>query len=52
MPPRYAEAERITLVCDNLNTHRLYSLYAAFEPEEALRIARRLTLVHTPKHGS
>lgn len=50
--PRYAEAERITLVCDNLNTHLLCSLYEAFEPKEAMRIARRLTLVHTPKHGS
>jgi hypothetical protein len=50
--PRYAAAERITLVCDNLNTHDLASLYQAFEPEEALRIARKLELVHTPKHGS
>jgi len=45
--PRYAQAERITLVCDNLNTHRLTSLYQAFEPAEALRIARKLELVHT-----
>lgn len=50
--PRYAEAERITLVCDNLNTHRLASLYEAFPPEEALRLARKLELVHTPRHGS
>lgn len=50
--PRYAQAERITLVCDNLNTHRLASLYQAFEPAEALRIVRKLELVHTPKHGS
>jgi hypothetical protein len=50
--PHFAEAERITLVCDNLNTHTLASLYAAFAPAEALRIARRLELVHTPKHGS
>jgi DDE superfamily endonuclease len=50
--PRYAEAERITLACDDLNTHGLASLYKAFEPAEALRIARRLELVHTPKHGS
>lgn len=50
--PRYAEAERITLVCDNLNTHTLASLYQEFEPAEALRIARELELVHTPKHGS
>ena len=50
--PRYAEAERITLVCDNLNTHGLASLYQAFAPAEALRIANKLELVHTPKHGS
>ena len=50
--PRYADAERITLVCDNLITHGLASLYKAFEPAEALRVARRLELVHTPKHGS
>ena len=50
--PRYAEAERITLVCDNLNTHRLASLYEAFAPNEALRIANKIELIHTPKHGS
>jgi len=50
--PRFAQVERITLVCDNLNTHGLGSLYQAFEPVEALRIARKLELVHTPKHGS
>ena len=50
--PRYAAAERITLVCDNLNTHNLASLYQAFEPAEALRLAKKLELVHTPKHGS
>jgi hypothetical protein len=50
--PRYEEAERITLVCDNLNTHALSSLYQAFAPAEAWRLARKLELVHTPKHGS
>ncbi len=50
--PRYAQAECITLVSDNLNTHHLASLYQAFEPEEALRMARKLELVHTPRHGS
>lgn len=50
--PRYAEAERITLVCDNLNTHKLASLYQAFDPEEALRLTQKLEMVHTPKHGS
>lgn len=50
--PRYEAAERITLICDNLNTHKLSSLYATFEPAEALRIAKRLEIVHTPVHGS
>lgn len=50
--PRYATARRITLVCDNLNTHSLASLYQAFPAEEALRIAQRIELMHTPKHGS
>jgi hypothetical protein len=50
--PRYATAERITLICDNLNTHTLASLYQAFPPEEALRLAQRIEIVHTPKHGS
>jgi hypothetical protein len=50
--PRYARAKRITLVSDNLNTHSVASFYQAFPPEEALRLARKLELVHTPKHGS
>ena len=50
--PRFAQARRITLVCDQLNTHELASFYKAFEPEEAHRLANQLELVHTPKHGS
>jgi hypothetical protein len=50
--PRFESAERITLVCDNLNTHKLGSLYETFPPAEAMRIARKLEIVHTPKHGS
>jgi len=50
--PRFVDAQRITVVCDNLNTHRVASLYETFEPAEALRIANRIELVHTPKHGS
>lgn len=50
--PRFADALRITLVCDNLNTHCAGSLYAAFAPEEAFRILGKLEIVHTPKHGS
>jgi hypothetical protein len=50
--PRFESAIKITLVCDNLNTHELHWLYAGFAPEEALRIARKIEIVHTPKHGS
>jgi hypothetical protein len=48
----YPEADVITLVLDNLNTHTPASLYETFEPEEARRIARRLDIHYTPKHGS
>jgi hypothetical protein len=48
----YPEAERVVLVMDNLNTHALASLYQAFEPEQARRIAERVEVHHTPKHGS
>jgi hypothetical protein len=48
----YPNAKRVTLVCDNLNTHSFASLYEAFPPEEARRLMARLELVHTPKHGS
>lgn len=50
--PRYQIAESITLVCNNLNTHTLASLSQAFAPEEAMRIARKREIIHTPKHGS
>ena len=49
---RYPDAEVVVLVCDNLNTHNIASLYEAFEPAEALRLAKRLEIHHTPKHGS
>jgi hypothetical protein len=48
----YPEAEVITVVLDNLNTHTPASLYKIFEPAEARRIARRLEIHYTPKHGS
>jgi hypothetical protein len=48
----YPDAERVTLVCDNLNTHGIASLYAAFPPETARRLARRLRIQHTPRNGS
>ena len=48
----YPDKERIVLVMDNLNTHHPASLYEAFEPAEARRIAERLEIHYTPKHGS
>ena len=48
----YGDRDRIVLVMDNLNTHRLSSLYEAFAPSEARRIAERLEIHYTPKHGS
>jgi hypothetical protein len=48
----YPKAQKITLVMDNLNTHRLSCLYEAFTPEEARRIIEKIEVVHTPKHGS
>jgi hypothetical protein len=48
----YADAERVVLVCDNLNTHTSASLYEAFAPAEARRLAERIEWHHTPKHGS
>ncbi len=48
----HEEAEKVVLVMDNLNTHKIASLYEAFPPEQARRIAERLEIHHTPKHGS
>ena len=48
----YPDATVIRLVLDNLNTHKPGSLYEAFAPSEARRIAKRLELHHTPNHGS
>lgn len=48
----YPTAETVTLVCDNLNTHDIASLYFAFDPETAAALRRRLRLVFTPKNGS
>lgn len=48
----YPDAECITVVLDNLNTHTGASLYETFEPAEARRIWERLDLHYTPKHGS
>jgi hypothetical protein len=48
----YPFAEKIILVLDNLNTHSLASLYAAFKPEAARRLCERFEIHYTPKHGS
>jgi len=48
----YKDAKRITLVMDNLSTHKAGSLYEVFPPEEAKRIRDRFEFVYTPKHGS
>jgi hypothetical protein len=48
----YAQADKLLVVQDNLNTHSPASLYKAFEPQEAQRILSRLEFCHTPKHGS
>jgi len=48
----YADAERIVLVMDNLNTHSIASLYSRFDPAEARRLAEKLEIHFTPKHGS
>lgn len=49
---RYAAAEKVVLVMDNLNTHTPASLYEAFAPAEARRLAEKLEIHYTPKHGS
>jgi len=48
----YPDAEKVVLVCDNLNTHKTASLYEAFPPEEARGLVERLEIHYTPKHGS
>jgi len=48
----FPDAETIVVVMDNLNTHKLASLYEAFPPAEARRIAEKLEIHFTPKHGS
>lgn len=48
----FVDAEKILLVCDNLNTHKPASLYKAFDTQQADRIAEKLEFHYTPKHGS
>ena len=49
---RYADCEKVTLVCDNLNTHTKGAFYEAFEPDQARAYIKRITFCYTPKHGS
>ena len=49
---RYPDVKKVVLVMDNLNTHSTASFYEAFPPEEARRLAERLEIHYTPKHGS
>ena len=49
---QYPKVEKVVLVMDNLNTHAISSLYEAFPPDEAFRLAQRLEIHYTPKHGS
>jgi len=49
---RYPHAQKVILVMDNLNTHNTASFYQAFAPEEARRLADRIEIHYTPKHGS
>ena len=48
----YPQAQKVLLICDNLNTHTLGALYEAFPPEEARRLLNRVEIHYTPKHGS
>ncbi len=47
----FPDAEKLVIVMDNLNTHKLAALYEAFPPAEARRIAEKLEIHYTPKHG-
>jgi hypothetical protein len=49
---RYASAQKVILVCDNLNTHTKGAFYEAFEPAKARELVSRIEFCHTPKHGS
>jgi hypothetical protein len=49
---RYADCQKVTLVCDNLNTHTKGAFYERFEPERAREYVKRIEFCYTPKHGS
>src|SRR4029079_18315915 len=48
----FPQARKVHLVCDNLNTHHIASLYEAFPAQEAHRLAQRLNITYTPRNGS
>jgi hypothetical protein len=52
MEGRYADCEKVIVVCDNLNTHTLGAFYEVFEPARARAIVSRIEFHYTPKHGS
>jgi hypothetical protein len=49
---QYPDAQKVVLLMDNLNTHVISSFYETFPPQEAFRLAQRLEIHYTPKHGS
>ena len=49
---RYANVQKVILVCDNLNTHTMGAFYEAFPDDKARELVRRLDFRFTPKHGS
>lgn len=49
---RYADCEKVTLICDNLNTHTKGAFYETFEPERARMLVHKIEFCYTPKHGS
>ena len=49
---RYKRAQKVILVCDNLNTHKKGAFYAAFPPAKARAYVKRIEFRYTPKHGS
>jgi len=48
----YPDADLVTLIMDNLSSHKIHNLYKVFEPQRARAIIKRLEIVYTPKHGS
>lgn len=49
---RYADCDKVILVCDNLNTHTEGAFYEVFEPARARRYVEKIEICYTPKHGS